>query len=91
MSFRRLTPKTITSKSGLLAEFARIRQSGLAFDDEEFRSGVKCVSAPIWRGESVGAALTVSCPSQRYDARENEVIAMVSKAAAAASSVRSSA
>lgn len=80
MRLRRLTPQTITKKSDLLAEFANVRRSGLAFDREEFQVGVTCVSAPIWRGETVGAALTVSSPSQRYDSSEDKIIAALTKA-----------
>lgn len=80
MRLRRLTPHTITKTSELLADFARIREEKLAFDREEFQLGVKCVSAPIWRGDSVAACLTVSSPTHRFDANERDIIAALNEA-----------
>lgn len=84
MRLRRLTPNTITRKSELLADFAKIREDKLAFDREEFQLGVKCVSAPIWRGETVAACLTVSSPAHRFDDTKAEIISALTKATGSA-------
>ncbi|TDC80525.1 IclR family transcriptional regulator [Streptomyces hainanensis] len=78
---RPVTAHTITKKSDLLAEFATIRETGLAYDREEFQIGVKCVSVPLWRAGEVAACLTASAPSQRFDATKDAVIAALREAA----------
>lgn len=59
------TENTITALPALRAELARIRQVGYALDDEELEVGLTCVSAPVFEGEKVVAALSVSGPSGR--------------------------
>ncbi|MCQ6272314.1 IclR family transcriptional regulator [Pseudarthrobacter sp. R1] len=80
LRLRRRTPHTITKKSDLFREFEDIRERGLSFDREEFEIGVKCVSAPIWRGDTVVACITVSLPAQRFDSTQNEVIKILKRA-----------
>lgn len=80
MKLRRLTPNTITKKSELMADFAKIREAKLAFDREEFQLGVTCVSAPIWRGDTVAACLTISTPTPRFVTNENDIIAALVQA-----------
>ena len=57
------TPKTITSRNGLLFELARVRSSGYCLDDEEDREGIRCVGAPVFdhRGDAIGG-ISVSGP-----------------------------
>ncbi|MCQ6272300.1 IclR family transcriptional regulator [Pseudarthrobacter sp. R1] len=81
MRLRPLTPQTITRKSNLLSEFTKIRESGLAYDREEFRAGVTCVSVPIWRGDNIAACLTVSSPTQRFEDNEGEIVSALKEAA----------
>lgn len=45
--FARLTPTTITTTAGLLAELASIRERGYAVDREEREPGVTCIAAPV--------------------------------------------
>jgi hypothetical protein len=71
---RKLTPHTITKKSDLLSELAKIREDGIAFDRQEFQLGVDCVSAPIWRGGRVAACITVSSPTHRFAETSDEII-----------------
>ncbi|MFE7978843.1 IclR family transcriptional regulator [Streptomyces shenzhenensis] len=80
---RQVTPHTITKKADLLAEFETIRETGLAYDREEFQIGVTCVSIPLWRAGEVAACITVSVPSQRFDATEDAVIAALQDAVSA--------
>ncbi|MFF2844104.1 IclR family transcriptional regulator [Paenarthrobacter sp. NPDC057981] len=80
MRLRRLTPNTITRKNDLLSELSEVRESKLAFDREEFQVGVTCVSAPIWRGDTVAACLTISAPTHRYVDNEDSIIRALSLA-----------
>lgn len=82
----RLTKHTIVHPEELAAEFGRIRQRGHAFDEEEFREGVSCVSAPVIDDGLVFAAFTVSAPAERYsDHRQKHVGAGVAAARAVSS------
>ncbi|MFH5802053.1 IclR family transcriptional regulator [Haladaptatus sp. CMAA 1911] len=61
------TPQTITDRDELDAELKRIRQRGIAFDDEERLEGMRGVATPIVNQET-GAllgALTVAGPTHR--------------------------
>jgi IclR family acetate operon transcriptional repressor len=54
----RSTPNTITERATFLAELAKIRRTGLAYDREEYVVGVYCVSAPVFdvQGDVVAGA-----------------------------------
>ena len=44
---QRLTPRTETKLPQLLTEFAAVRREGIAYDDEEYMPGLRCIAAPI--------------------------------------------
>lgn len=57
----RYTETTITKKSALMEELARIRSRGWAYDNEEDCSGVFCIAAPVFdHNNNVIAAISVS-------------------------------
>jgi DNA-binding IclR family transcriptional regulator len=60
------TEKSITEISVLLREIAEIRRIGLAFDDGEFNTEVRCVAVPVrdFTGQIIGA-LGISGPIWR--------------------------
>ena len=60
------TQHTITRRTHLLAELARIRTRGYAIDDEELEEGLKCIAAPVqdYSGKVV-AAISIAGPSFR--------------------------
>lgn len=62
----RVTGKTVTGREELFEELAEVRESGVAFDDEERIAGMRCVAAPITDedGRSI-AAVSVSGPKSR--------------------------
>jgi DNA-binding IclR family transcriptional regulator len=63
------TPETITDRSALLRELARIRARGYAQTLGTFRSDIGGVAAPIFAADAnVIAALCVSSPRYRIDA-----------------------
>jgi IclR family transcriptional regulator, KDG regulon repressor len=60
------TPKSITSAELLRREIAEVRRSGIAFDDGEFDSEVRCAALPVrdFSGQVIGA-IGVSGPIWR--------------------------
>lgn len=81
----RLTPHTITTVDGLIAEIHRVRERSSAMDMEENELGVRCVSALIpGANRSAAAAVSVSGPSSRIsDERMLTFAAQVRETAAA--------
>jgi DNA-binding IclR family transcriptional regulator len=43
-----LTPKTIQLRAELLKSFETIRKTGLAYDDEEYTTGILCIGSPVF-------------------------------------------
>jgi len=61
------TKNTITSVSKLIKECEKVRTTGMARDDEEFREGVRCLAAPVRDAEGkIIAAIGVSGPASRF-------------------------
>jgi IclR family transcriptional regulator, acetate operon repressor len=62
------TPKTLTDRAALEADFALTRRRGYALDDEERTLGMRCIAAPVFNefGEPFGG-VSVSGPSVRVD------------------------
>jgi IclR family KDG regulon transcriptional repressor len=66
-----LTQRSITDSCTLAAQLMRVRQEGIAYDDEEAALGLTCVAAPVFgAGNRVVAALSVSGPVGEFDARK---------------------
>lgn len=60
------TERTITSRTGLAAELATVRERGYAVTDEELEPGLVAVAAPVFgTGRAPVAAISVSAPSSR--------------------------
>lgn len=60
------TEHTITSREGLLAELARIRGQGYAYDNEECEIGVRCIAAPVYDNDGkVLAGISATGPTIR--------------------------
>jgi DNA-binding IclR family transcriptional regulator len=71
--FTRYTANTITDGPSLLAELARIRERGCAFDRQEHEEGVVCVAAPIFTsGQLPIGAVSIAGPSIRMGETELE-------------------
>lgn len=67
---RALTPRTVTDTEVLAAQLVRIRQEGIAFDDQEAAPGLNCVAVPVFgAGGRPLAALSVSGPVAGFDPR----------------------
>lgn len=85
MKLERVTPRTITSKTALRKELAKVQQSGIAFDLEEFQLGVACLAVPLHVGGSVVAALTVSTPFESFRRRKPVLVETLREVAQKAS------
>jgi IclR family transcriptional regulator, KDG regulon repressor len=46
-----LTPKTIEMRTELINSLAKVRATGLAYDDEEYTSGILCIGSPVFNVE----------------------------------------
>jgi DNA-binding IclR family transcriptional regulator len=79
----RLTDQTTTTREALEAELARIRETGIAIDDEETFDGLCCIAAPIIVDDEVLGSISVSGPSRRFKDpdRQSELRETVSEAA----------
>ena len=80
-----ITPHTIVSRAELDREFELIREQDLAWDRQEFREGVECVSAPIRENGVVVACLTLSCPAERFALRKKDLVQVLVRATRLAS------
>jgi DNA-binding IclR family transcriptional regulator len=59
------TDNTITDRDELWQELERIREQGVAFDDEERIDGLRCVAAPVVVDDRVLGSISVSGPASR--------------------------
>ena len=63
-----LTPRTISLRSELLKHLAEIRRTGLAYDDEEYTSGIFCIGAPVFDAEGkIAAGLGITALKSWFD------------------------
>ena len=54
------------NREALKAHLGIVRDRGVAFDDEEFSVGIRCIAAPVLRHDGILAgALGISGPSPR--------------------------
>ncbi|HZZ63512.1 MAG TPA: IclR family transcriptional regulator [Roseiarcus sp.] len=74
MTFEPYTRRTISNADALRDHLNSVRLQGVAFDDEEFSVGVRCMAAPVFRYDgAVCGAIGISGPSPRMtDARLSE-------------------
>jgi DNA-binding IclR family transcriptional regulator len=71
----RLTPRSITSRSGLLAELRQVRAAGCAVNREESEEGVASVAVTVRGPQRLPvAALTVSAPVSRMSDETTEKV-----------------
>jgi len=66
----KMTPRTITTRSGFLKHLAVVREQGVAFDVSENIDGVTCVAGPIFdQNNRIVAGLSISGPASRMEAK----------------------
>lgn len=80
----RFTPSTIVSRRALLAELARIRADGVAFDREEHTVGICAAGVAVLdAAANPVAAISVPVPTPRFEGREARYAERLRAAAAA--------
>ena len=76
-----LTPHSLTSRTALLKELAQVRQTGIAYDRDEYNLGFFCIGAPVFdvNGEAVAGlgltGLSTLFPPERHAEAEKTVLA----------------
>jgi IclR family acetate operon transcriptional repressor len=66
MVFEPYTRRTIVDRASLETHLVQVKRNRVAFDDEEFSIGVRCIAAPVFRHDgSICGAIGVSGPSPR--------------------------
>ena len=68
LQYKRYTANTITTRSRLEAELARVRAQGYALDNEEFLIGLVCIAVPVFDPRSkqrVRGSVAVQAPASR--------------------------
>ncbi|MFE7978989.1 IclR family transcriptional regulator [Streptomyces shenzhenensis] len=61
-----ITPYSITDPARLRTVLEKIQVSGLAYEEQESTVGVSCIAAPVFAGDTIAAALSVSVPRDRF-------------------------
>ncbi|QUH00900.1 helix-turn-helix domain-containing protein [Saccharopolyspora erythraea] len=77
MELGRITPHTITTREGLLAELAKVRRQGFVISDDELEPGLRGVAAPVRGADGrVVAAVNVSLDARgaTEEVVRNEVV-----------------
>ena len=59
-SLVQFTERTLTTMAALEEELVRIREGGVAIDDEEYAPGMRCIAAPIRNQYGVVASMGIS-------------------------------
>jgi IclR family KDG regulon transcriptional repressor len=82
----RLTQRTITSESALVAELKTVRQQGYALSEGEYVSELYCVAAPIHnRDTGVVAAIGIGATAADFEMNKQKMVREVMRAAQLAS------
>jgi DNA-binding IclR family transcriptional regulator len=73
-----LTPNTIVLRTELLQQLEQTRKTGLAYDNEEYTSGILCIGAPVFdvQGKAV-AGLGVTCLLSTIDAASKSAFELI--------------
>jgi DNA-binding IclR family transcriptional regulator len=88
VTIEKRTPHTIVEPDELDAILDAIRKAGYAIEENQTDLGVTCVAAPIFDGENVVAAMSVSAPIVRMsESKRAKAVRLVRSAADALSSV----
>jgi DNA-binding IclR family transcriptional regulator len=64
----RLTPRTVVAPGLLRSQLSRVVETGAAFEYEESQLGINCVAAPVFEGDELIAAISITGPITRFQA-----------------------
>jgi len=66
-----LTPRTITLLRELLPQLEETRRTGLAYDNEEYTSGIVCIGAPVFDVQGkIAAGLGITAIASLLDEKQ---------------------
>ena len=87
-TYRRYTSATIATPEALTLHLQTVRETGLAFDLQEFAAGSCCIAVPVRRGADTDlvASVGVSVPARRFAAERQTLIGVIRDIATDASS-----
>ena len=77
---RRFTPSTVTNRRDLLREIERVREQGVAITREQHTIGISAAAFAVDDGAGRTVTLSVPVPTQRFDGREDEIVAVLRSA-----------
>jgi IclR family transcriptional regulator, acetate operon repressor len=91
-TYRRYTSATIATPEALAQHLRTVRDTGLAFDLQEFAAGSCCIAVPVRRGTDSDpiASVGVSVPARRFAAERNTLVGVIREIATEASAELSS-
>ena len=69
-----LSPNAKTTRAELMEELRQVRETGVAFDDEEHTLGISAVGAVVRDQFAAVAAMTIPLPTQRYKGNEAALV-----------------
>jgi IclR family acetate operon transcriptional repressor len=86
-TYRRYTSATIATPEALTQHLRTVRDTGLAFDLQEFAAGSCCIAVPVNRGadKDLIASVGVSVPARRFAAERTALTGVIRDIAVAAS------
>jgi DNA-binding IclR family transcriptional regulator len=61
------TSSTIVAEDALRRELLRIQAQGYSMDDGEHEEDVRCIAIPLYKGQELYGAISVSAPKYRFD------------------------
>jgi len=80
------TPKTLATPEAVRDELVNVRETGVAFDREEYQIGASCVAAPVYDYSGrLAAGISITGPTYRVSAAADELAQKVAAAAEAIS------
>lgn len=82
------TPKTVVDHNELLKILRQVKADGIATERDQTDLGVSCIAAPIFDSQAVAAAISLSAPQVRLDAKDQAELARLIRNAAASISKR---
>ncbi|MBU3113189.1 IclR family transcriptional regulator [Clostridium lacusfryxellense] len=68
------TKNTITDFNVLEKTLIEIRETNIAYEQEEITEHIHCISVPLFKGDDIVAGLSVSIPSFRMGPQKSELI-----------------
>lgn len=73
-----LTPNTIVLRNDLMTQLDEVRQTGLAYDNEEYNQGIVCIGAPIFDVQgSVAGGIGVTGLAGTFDPASRKTFAQL--------------